>query len=256
MENKFALIQAEKSILRLIDDEESFSKNSNWPYANRYYGFAEELNQIIKQAQVNNIQSIGGEPFFEFNSFDLSSSEKTLTPSGVERFKKVLNRLYQEIKDEKNINTEQPTPNHQMRRCFKTGADRCPLNPNLDDNQIFIGTPFHPKYKDSYEYGIKIAVEQNGFRTWRADEDLSNIDIMCKICFELQRSRLAVFNLSGHNANVMMELGLALGMGKETLILLDSETQEISDLKGLEYIRYSHAYELQQKLSAYLLKIA
>jgi hypothetical protein len=37
-----------------------------------------------------------------------------------------------------------------MRKCLKVGSKGCPLNPNLDSREVFIGMPFDDKYFDSY----------------------------------------------------------------------------------------------------------
>lgn len=78
---------------------------------------------------------------------------------------------------------------------------------------------------------------------------------MCKICRELQSCGLAIFNISDLNPNVMLELGLAYGMGKPVIIVKDSKTKIITDIGGIEYIEYTHAHDLQQKLIKALLNI-
>jgi predicted nucleotide-binding protein len=77
---------------------------------------------------------------------------------------------------------------------------------------------------------------------------------MCKICEQMQISKYLIFNISGLNPNVMLELGLSYGLGKETIIIKDKKTKSISDLGSNEYIEYSHAGELQQKLTGYFSK--
>jgi nucleoside 2-deoxyribosyltransferase len=108
--------------------------------------------------------------------------------------------------------------------------------------------PFNDKYRDSYEYGIKVAIEQSGYIYYRADKEISNVDIMCKICKEIQSCGLAIFNISGHNPNVMLELGLAYGLSKSVIIIKDVETKNIADLGSTEYIEYLHANDLAHKL--------
>lgn len=41
-----------------------------------------------------------------------------------------------------------------MRTCFKIGVEGCPLNPDYQNNKIFIAMPYSDEYKDSYNYGI------------------------------------------------------------------------------------------------------
>ena len=59
---------------------------------------------------------------------------------------------------------------------------------------------------------------------------------------------MAIKNISGLNPNVTLEQGLAYGLGKPVIILKDKATKAISDLGSIEYIEYSHAGDLQQKL--------
>lgn len=56
---------------------------------------------------------------------------------------------------------------------------------------------------------------------------------------------MAIINISGLNPNVMLEQGLAYGLGKPVIILKDKATKAISDLGSIEY---SHTGDLQQKL--------
>jgi hypothetical protein len=46
----------------------------------------------------------------------------------------------------------------------------------------------------------------------------------------------------------MLEQGLAYGLGKPVIIIKDEKTKAISDLGSIEYIEYSHAYDLMTKL--------
>ena len=135
-----------------------------------------------------------------------------------------------------------------MRVCFKTGTRGCPLNPQEKKSKVFVAMPFNDDYRDSYEYGIKIVLEQSGVEHFKADNEISNKDIMCKICEQLQSCGKVIANISGLNPNVMLELGLAYGLGKEVIVLKDKKTTAISDLGSIEYIEYAHVGELQQKL--------
>ena len=83
---------------------------------------------------------------------------------------------------------------------------------------------------------------------FKADEQFSTFDILCKICKAIQESQYAIINISGQNPNVMFELGLAYGLNKTVFLIKDARSTEISDLKGLEYTEYSSAGDLASKL--------
>jgi hypothetical protein len=141
-----------------------------------------------------------------------------------------------------------------MPYCFKVGVTGCPKRVQLDPQQVFVGMPLRDEFEDAYEYGIRRPLEELGLTVWRADEELKNIDLMCKICEGLQSSRYAVLNISGWNANVLFELGLAYGLGRETLIIKDRESQVPTDLKGIEYFEYGYSGELREKLLQFFRK--
>lgn len=105
-------------------------------------------------------------------------------------------------------------PLHQMRKCLKIGTKGYPKNPQLEKRKVFIGMPFDNRYLDSYEYGINLLLQSLGLNAYRADESIFNLDIMCKICEEMQKCKYLIFNISGLNPNVMFELCLSYGLGK------------------------------------------
>jgi nucleoside 2-deoxyribosyltransferase len=111
---------------------------------------------------------------------------------------------------------------------------------------------FSDEYKDSYEYGVKLVLEQKGFLPYKADTEINNRDIMCKICEQIQSCGFVIVNISGLNPNVMLELGLAYGLEKRVIVIKDKKTTSVSDLGSIEYIEYAHAGELQQKLNEIL----
>lgn len=169
-----------------------------------------------------------------------------------ENFSNSIEALARKIENDVDIerlkSSESVVPAHQMRKCFKLCVDGCPVNPAYIKNKVFIAMPFSDEYLDSYNYGIIPALSGLGLSHFKADNEISNKDIMCKICQEIQSCSIAIINISGLNPNVMLEQGLAYGLGKPVIIIKDKLTKAISDLGSVEYIEYQHAYDLQQKL--------
>lgn len=178
---------------------------------------------------------------------DYSQSKKTIADSAIEAFKRQIITLRENIADTLKQNAEDTHRFH----CFKIDH-KCPHTITPDRYMFFVGMPFDNIYTDSYEYGIKTMLEGYGIDTkklFRADETFSTADFMCKICQAMQESQYILINISGQNPNVMFELGLAYGLSKKVFLLKDKASQEITDLKGLEYIEYDHAKDLALKLS-------
>ncbi|MBT7092062.1 MAG: hypothetical protein HN936_02375 [Bacteroidetes bacterium] len=228
---------------------QNHSNSGDYIYAQMFDGWVSQYNTVIKK--INSISKISVPPY-STDSWDYSNTGKTVRQTAVENLltaiEKYISRLDGNIIEISESNANKEIPQHQLRKCFKLNVDHCPVNPRLEKNKAFIGMPFKDEYLDSFNYGVKPALESIGYSFFKADEDISNTDIMCKICRELQACSIALINISGLNPNVMLELGLAYGIGKPVIILKDKDTKAIADLGSLEYIKYDHAYDLMQKL--------
>jgi len=94
--------------------------------------------------------------------------------------------------------------------------------------QAFALMPFTPKDVSDMVYlkCIKRSLEDLGWTCLRADERIDIPETVCRICKNIQESRLIVADVSGKNPNVFLEIGLSFGLEKEVMFL----TQDISDL--------------------------
>lgn len=188
---------------------------------------------------------------YGINDEDTSTTGKTVRSVAVEKLKKSIEKAKIEIESTAKQKEDEALMKKMKPRsgfkCFKIGHE-CPHDTTIKESQFFVGMPFGNSHKDSFDYGIKTVLDSAGFECYKADEQCTNIDIMCKICQAIQKSKYVIINISALNPNVMFELGLAYGLGKEVFIIKDKSTVVSTDLKGLEYTEYSHAGELQQEL--------
>jgi len=90
----------------------------------------------------------------------------------------------------------------------------------------FVLMPFSEKFDAVYRTLIAPAVAELGLTVVRADELSAPGSIIEQIRVAIQQARLCVVDLTGNNANVMYELGLAQAAGKPTILL----SQDISRL--------------------------
>lgn len=125
-------------------------------------------------------------------------------------------------------------------RCIVTGASKCPKNPQAKANKVFIAMPFRDVYTDLYSV-IREVLVSLGYEPYRADLDFDNATIACKVCFNVQEAKYILCEISDWNPNVLLELGLALGLNRYALLLreLESSAPVPTDLTGIEYIEYS-----------------
>lgn len=138
--------------------------------------------------------------------------------------------------------------------CFKTGT-LCSKKIEVNKSKVFIGMPFRKKFTDIYTHGIVPGLQELDLEPWRADQEPSNIDIMCKICEHLQESKYVIINITDWNPNVLFELGLAYGLGKIVIIIKDKESGIPVDLKGMEYIEYESSDDLNKNLERFFSKL-
>jgi hypothetical protein len=125
-------------------------------------------------------------------------------------------------------------------KCYLTGNKVCNLNIKEKPDQIFIA--YNYKYKNvekSVEEVIIPALNQLNIEYKIAKLEIRTKDFFCKICELIQQSRLFLANLTNPTFNVGLELGLALGLDKEVILIASTRTKLPSDLIRQEVIFYS-----------------
>jgi len=132
-------------------------------------------------------------------------------------------------------------------RCFKTGGP-CTVDVQEKPRSVFVIMPFADEFDDVYELGIKASVEALGWECQRADEVIHNRDIMCKVCQGIRQARLVVVDLTGQNANVFYELGMAHALEKDVILLAQDIGDVPFDLRQMNIIEYTAILPLCQRL--------
>ncbi|WP_211208618.1 hypothetical protein [Leptonema illini] len=89
-----------------------------------------------------------------------------------------------------------------------------------------------------------------------ADEKITNMHIMQKIISYIQTADYSIFDISGWNPNVTLELGFAMGANSNWYIALDPDKTEMkevpSDLRGIDRIQYNSFSDLEDQLTILL----
>jgi len=222
-----------------------------WGYVDQIRPIIVKANRIIGAVNVELGRTL---PVFAVRDSDYSSSRKTFRWQSLRNLKTIIQSAIEEISKEERVLAEKKAREDDVLRkfhCFKVNTP-CPHVIQENQRLFFVGMPFSDAYRDSYEYGIKIALETHGYNVYRADGEISNFDLMCKICKAIQESKYVIINLSEQNPNVAFELGLAYGLGKYVLLIKAKGCAVQTDLSGLEYVEYSHAGDLRDKLLKWL----
>jgi len=119
----------------------------------------------------------------------------------------------------------------------------------------FVLMPFDEAFTDIYEALLKPALEEAGYTVTRADSPLDQQNVMRDIIEGISRAHLIVADITGRNANVMYELGIAHGLGRPTVMLAQSIDDVPFDLRSYRIKQYSTHFKVAQTLRAELVRI-
>ena len=139
-------------------------------------------------------------------------------------------------------------PSKNIIRCFKNGIKKCSKDIKISSKTVFVAIPLRQAYQDLYKNSIKPALEELQLKIWTADEKISNIDVMCKICQGIQKSSFVLTIITDWNANVLFQIGLAYGLGKNVILIKDRTERAPFEIKSLYHVEYENADELKRNI--------
>lgn len=112
-----------------------------------------------------------------------------------------------------------------------------PEHEKIDPTLASAMMPFDAAFNAVYDC-IKQAAESVGLRCRRADDIWENAAIIQDVVSLIDRSRVVICDCSGRNPNVFYEAGIAHTLGREVILITQSEHDIPFDLRHLRYIRY------------------
>ena len=145
------------------------------------------------------------------------------------------------------------------------GNDRSKSIEEVDAVFVFVGCSYSPwpisGYRDAFR---EVAKVQNTVTFEFADVRIEDTWILDKVRRHIERCEVGLFDITYLNPNVLLELGIALGMKKRAHIFINSTADERSgffskifssrrpglpiNLQGLELVEYASKPELVRKL--------
>lgn len=110
----------------------------------------------------------------------------------------------------------------------------------LIPNQTFVISPFTDDISNFYRQVLKPAVESiSGMICLRADDIYTANVVMEDVWKLICESPIIIADLTGRNANVFYEIGLAHAIGKKVIIMSQNIDDIPFDLRALRCIKYS-----------------
>lgn len=117
---------------------------------------------------------------------------------------------------------------------------------------VFVACPYLLFPLDDYKKAFDNVSKSYPVNFKFADEQITNQHVLTKITNYIRDHEVSLFDITGWNPNVSLELGIAVGLGKRYFILLnqkiDANKDVPSDIKGIDRIQYSSNSELEAKL--------
>jgi hypothetical protein len=128
--------------------------------------------------------------------------------------------------------------------------------PKKVPRQIFVAYSYRLYNSPDYRKVYKALAEAYDVTFLFADEKITNLHILEKIQRYIRESQFGIYDISGWNPNVTLELGLAFGLGEAAYIAFDPSKVDLSevpsDLRGIDRMQYSSYSELEDKIGLLL----
>lgn len=129
-------------------------------------------------------------------------------------------------------------------------------NPARDPRQIFVAYSYNLYPKEDYRKPYVELGKAFNVKFVFADEKITTLHILQKIVNYIRSARFGIYDISGWNPNVTLELGLAFGLGEKAYIAIDPSKTKIdevpADLRGIDRVQYGSLPELQTGLERIL----
>jgi len=126
----------------------------------------------------------------------------------------------------------------------------------LQSKSIFVAYAYNLYDKRDYRSVFTALEKTYGVKFLFADEKITNMHILQKIISYIKASDFSLFDISGWNPNVTLELGIALAISDKWYICFNPEKTPVaevpSDIKGIDRIQYISFSELNEKLTVLL----
>lgn len=142
--------------------------------------------------------------------------------------------------------------------------DCCALVPQPNDQReirvsnkkAFVLMPFAEELSDVYRYLIADGLISAGYKVKRADDILSQNNILGDIVGAIISSDLIVADLTGANPNVYYEVGIAHALNKNVILLTQNIEDLPFDLRSYRVISYSVHFSKMNQAKEELYELA
>jgi len=204
--------------------------------------------QLARIGHVENVTRAGRNWRFRFVDnpsiapIDTARIENLATDLGIEEFE--FRRTHWAVK---NVDVYRVLAATQRPTSLEPTIFRLPTQLPVEDDLVAVMMPFAPQFDDVYDV-LKLAVADAGMRCHRADDMWVNDHITDDIISLLWRARVVIADLTGRNANVFYETGIAHTLGRDTIQICQNQLDVPFDLQTVRTVFYLDNDEGRQAL--------
>lgn len=128
------------------------------------------------------------------------------------------------------------------------------LNPSeVDPTLLAVMMPFHSKFNDVHAT-LQAVAKASEMECLRADDIWEEEAIIQDIVSLISKARIVIADCTGRNPNVFYEVGIAHALGRDVILIAQSEDDIPFDLRHLRYIQYLNNSEGRTNLAERLKK--
>lgn len=121
-------------------------------------------------------------------------------------------------------------------------------------HRVFVAYSYKRYPADDYREVYEKLAEEYSVSFVFADEKITNMHILDKIRSYIEAADFSIFDITGWNPNVTLELGIAMASAKDWYIAWNpsrTRVQDVpADLRGIDRIQYSSYTQLGDRLRA------
>ena len=117
----------------------------------------------------------------------------------------------------------------------------------IQSHQIAVMMPFGREFDEVYSR-IQETSTSMQLTCKRADDIFRNPQIMQDVVTLIDTSRVVIADCTGKNPNVYYEIGIAHTLGRDVIMITQSESDVTFDLQHLRYIKYHNNEQGHQEL--------
>jgi hypothetical protein len=110
-------------------------------------------------------------------------------------------------------------------------------NDSVDPNLVAVMMPFDARFNPVYA-ALQVATHNAGMVCQRADDIWVHDHVIQDVVSLICRARVVVCDLTGRNANVFYEMGIAHTVGKDVIMITQAAADVPFDVAHIRHIRY------------------